>query len=484
MKHHSFSVIHYCVLLGVACAAAVLTGALLVGDSMRGSLRNLTLDRLGSVDTVLFAPNFIDYHSDTTSAKSGRPVIYLQGSAEYNGNISGTQILAGVTVPASWDASFIVNQALADKLQLKDGGELSLRLLSPQSIPPESSFGKKDNLIRTKIMVDTVITNRGIGRFSLKADQQAEPLLIVPLDWLQTRLEVGDKINAVFYKEPPVMSAVKPTLNDLGINVNGQYITSKRMLFTDEQADVIKSGAGCVGGLLYLATSIKAVKNGHEMPYSTLFAVDNDELRITNNEITLNQWAADDLQVQPGDEIELTWFSPDNVNETKQQKFILAKIVPNDTFTNDVVPDVKGFTDEKSIADWDPPFPFDAKKIRKVDEDYWDKYRAAPKAFVDLETGQKLWGSRFGKVSTFIIANHELQIADEDYAAFNLNFVPVKQLGLAASQGTTPFSVLFLCFSFFIIASALMLVAMLFRLSIEMQAKNIGIRLACGWTPL
>src|SRR3954452_910873 len=47
--------IHIAVILGVAVATAVLTGALLVGDSVRGSLRDLTLERLGKIDTVLVA---------------------------------------------------------------------------------------------------------------------------------------------------------------------------------------------------------------------------------------------------------------------------------------------------------------------------------------------------------------------------------------------------------------------------------------------
>ncbi len=38
------------VLLGVVLGTAVLTGALLVGDSLRGSLRALALDQLGWVD--------------------------------------------------------------------------------------------------------------------------------------------------------------------------------------------------------------------------------------------------------------------------------------------------------------------------------------------------------------------------------------------------------------------------------------------------
>ena len=47
--------IHATVALGVAAATAVLTGALLVGDSVRGSLRALTLDRLGMIDELLYS---------------------------------------------------------------------------------------------------------------------------------------------------------------------------------------------------------------------------------------------------------------------------------------------------------------------------------------------------------------------------------------------------------------------------------------------
>ena len=39
-------------------ATAVLTGALLVGDSVRGSLKHLALDRLGGIDYVLVTPRF------------------------------------------------------------------------------------------------------------------------------------------------------------------------------------------------------------------------------------------------------------------------------------------------------------------------------------------------------------------------------------------------------------------------------------------
>ena len=46
------------VALGVAVATAVLAGALLVGDSMRASLRELVVERLGRIDQILVADHF------------------------------------------------------------------------------------------------------------------------------------------------------------------------------------------------------------------------------------------------------------------------------------------------------------------------------------------------------------------------------------------------------------------------------------------
>src|SRR2546425_11354476 len=49
---------NFAVLLGVAVGTAVLTGALLVGDSLRGSLRDLTEERLGWVDDAMVTGRF------------------------------------------------------------------------------------------------------------------------------------------------------------------------------------------------------------------------------------------------------------------------------------------------------------------------------------------------------------------------------------------------------------------------------------------
>ena len=55
---------------------------------------------------------------------------------------------------------------------------------------------------------------------------------------------------------------------------------------------------------------------------------------------------------------------------------------------------------------------------------------------------------------------------------FGFEFLPIKRLGLAAASGTTPFDGLFLGFSLFIMVSALMLVALLFRLGVEAAGRR------------
>ena len=58
------------VMLGVAAAVAVLAGALVVGDSVRGSLRDIALGRLGRTDQVLSSMGFFreDARRDARSA--------------------------------------------------------------------------------------------------------------------------------------------------------------------------------------------------------------------------------------------------------------------------------------------------------------------------------------------------------------------------------------------------------------------------------
>src|SRR5688572_15294264 len=70
------------VVVGVATAVAVLSGALLVGDSVRGSLRDLVFQRLGNTDEVVMSAGFFreQLAADLQSQFEGVcPIIVTQG---------------------------------------------------------------------------------------------------------------------------------------------------------------------------------------------------------------------------------------------------------------------------------------------------------------------------------------------------------------------------------------------------------------------
>src|SRR5689334_8536647 len=68
------------VVLGVAIAVSVLAGALLIGESVRGSLRDLSTRRLGKTDDLITSNNFF---REQLAADLGMtcPMIALKGVA-------------------------------------------------------------------------------------------------------------------------------------------------------------------------------------------------------------------------------------------------------------------------------------------------------------------------------------------------------------------------------------------------------------------
>jgi hypothetical protein len=64
---------------------------------------------------------------------------------------------------------------------------------------------------------------------------------------------------------------------------------------------------------------------------------------------------------------------------------------------------------------------------------------------------------------------------------FGLVFEPVRETALAASSGSTDFGQLFVAFSMFLIASAAILVGLLFQLGLERRSDEVGLLLASGF---
>src|SRR6185436_12602912 len=118
-----------------------------------------------------------------------------------------------------------------------------------------------------------------------------------------------------------------------------------------------------------------------------------------------------------------------------------------------------------------------------------------PKAFIPLATGQELWQTRFGKLTSMRLVapgdsspeatldsfQQRLRTA-LDPTAMGFTVLPVRAQALEASRGATDFGEYFLYFSFFLVISALMLAALFFKLGIEQRLREIGVLEAIGYS--
>jgi ABC-type lipoprotein release transport system permease subunit len=546
---------HAAVALGVIAATAVLTGALGVGDSMRGSLRQLTLDRLGRIDHVLVTDRFFRVAlADELAAQpefashfaQAVPAILMAVSVE-NPDLRANHRISQVNLVGCderfWQLEdspknvefervrIVLNEPLAEWLGVKVGERVMLRLPHTTTVPAESPLGRKTDAVQGySLEIGAIVPAQGLGRFSLRPNQQVPMNAYVPLKWLANRpLKKPDRANAILVAgrdteaaSPPESDAVlarllRPKLSDYGIRVEQTprgyvNITSERLILDEatEQEIVRKvretRPESVQPALTYLANTIAV--GDREIPYSTVTAIDFAESAplgpmvaadgkpippLADDQIVLNAWAAGELQAKPGDTVRLAWFEPetqDGLAHEQSGEFRLAAIAAMEGAAADpaLTPEVPGVTDQTSMAQWDPPFPFDASRIRQQDEDYWKEHRATPKAFVSLATGRKLWQSRFGRTTSLRVVPKEGETAAElerqlalDPASQGFVFQPVKRQGLEAAAGTTPFDVLFLLFSMFLILAAVMLVALLFRLGVERRSGEIGTLLALGF---
>jgi ABC-type antimicrobial peptide transport system permease subunit len=596
---------------GVAAGAAVLTGALLVGDSMRGSLRHLTLERLGRIDSALvtdhlfrarWADEWAAEAAFSTRFAAAVPAILLRVSLE-NPNPQSLARASRVDL-IGCDARFwrlgsggpkqaprareiVLNGPLAEQLGVRAGDTVLLRLPRPGAVAADSPLGnKRETIVTQRLTVCEVIPAEGLGRFGLRATQQLVHNAYVPLEWLANQLGQPGGANAIFLagndRNPSAASAdvaaiqslVHPTPADEGLTVQDTprgyvNITSDRMLLpaAAEAAivEALRQGGGKEGrtiqpALTYLANAIAV--GDREIPYSTATAIDFSAAAplgpfvstdgkvlppLGANEIALNAWAADNLHAKVGDSVRMTFFEPESIDGQVRDKTValrLAAVVRLSDAADDraLTPPVKGITDELTMADWNPPFPFHADRVRPADEQYWRRYGPTPKAFVSLATGRQLWGSRFGQATairvgesgtvkaegggrkaeegnakpgvansrfqgphpnplpegegtttivlpegegttTIVSASQRVlrQLQEHlDPSAMGFLVQPIKAQALAASAGTTPFGGLFVLLSLFVIAAAMMLVALLFRLGVEQRAVQIGILMAVG----
>jgi ABC-type lipoprotein release transport system permease subunit len=541
------------IILACAAAVAVIAGSLLVGSSVKASLTSRALERLGTMNHVIMARGLffreaLAHEMSTGSKGLFIPAVYMQGTVEdpETGIVIPKVNVIGVE-DTFWDLypgygkkelkgrKAVLNKLLADDLGISESTPILLNIPRYGAVSRGSLFGRRrreEIMTSMRLTAGAVIPDSGPGLFTLSNDMIQPRTLFVSLAWFQKRVKKKNKANVILVSSKETLDVLNKkladtaTMEDFGfktvVNKEKGYIyIQSRSLTLSEPAVQAAREAGKKNGLAVSNTSIylfNEMKKGDKaVPYSTVAGFESydaapfPDLPIVKgssdlkdvHDIILNTWTADDLAAEAGDSITVTYYKPVKMGnlETGTQTFRIKGITALEGSARDpkLVPEFEGITDSDTISEWDSPFDIDMNKIRQKDEDYWDEYKATPKAFISIETAKELWGGTDNDKSYITSVRFmPSKPADLEKLAKDLEkdfqelFEPgsggvyitnTREQALQAGQGSADYSMLFISMSMFLIVSVLGLIGLLFRLLVERRMKQNGILLATGSSP-
>ncbi len=444
------------IVFGVATAAAALTGSLLVGHSVSGSLRETALARLGNVSYAVMAPR--EFRAQLAGdVKAGRQCSGFSALFLAAGAATNTETHAGVPhvniigVDGSfWENSAtektlegreaLINTALARDLGLEKGDSCLINLVRGGAMSSGNLFAQRslDATQRTlRVTIAEVLPDRGPGGLTLAAGSAVPRNILLARAWLLEMLHKGDVANTLLAHSPSLRVpdqeklqarlAAACTLRDYGLSLVPAPQRNCLLLRSDGMVlphVVVKAGRDAAaahaatarrtsvylaermyrpssrfnGSRLYQPQPESAI--GTSISYVLLAAVERPPGGDVpaKDPVLLNAWAADDLGLRrfsADTSLILEYLVPslDGRYTTQPLRLRYAGTVPITPADAALVPPIDGVSDADRIDAWQAPFPVDLQRVTDRDEAYWEQYQATPKAYVDLETIRTMWAS-------------------------------------------------------------------------------------------
>ncbi len=341
---------HLLLALGVAISGAVITGALLVGDSVQYSLKRIVEQRLGAVTHVLKAGD--RYFTTALSRKVAEdlqlPVSSLllqEGTAVGDGGqlrVNRVQVLG---IDEAFDAvaglngffsalsgdTVVISRNLARRLNKSVGDDLLLRIEKASLIPLNAPFVSDAELtVSVRAVIRDIVDEDRMGRFNLEVSQTAPFNVFIAGQRLQQVMDFQGRVNVMLVADETnrspgeIMEVVNRHFSaaDAGLKINvleelhQLQITSDR-IFIDENLSepLLKAGASAGEGIItYFVNKFQA--GDQSTPYSFVSTLPAD--RLGKNEMIINRWLADDLKAGPGDTVNLSWFEVGPLRELNE----------------------------------------------------------------------------------------------------------------------------------------------------------------------
>lgn len=524
---------HAGALLGACIATAVLVGALLVGDSVRVSLKEMGLARLADAAWAIrsgdrFFRADLAERVQTKLAGTGFAVsaLSLEGLATSNqgaGRANHVQVLgitaefAGESGPSPGEGEVWLNEGLARQLGVAPGHEIILRVRKPSALSRDTIITPRSDTSFALRLRYTAPAPPHLAAFQLRASQLPPFNAFVHRNTLQKAAGLAERANLLLIR--PVSTARGTMLNDTALRQALQLswtladaelawrqptsaileLTSRRIFLDPALSEAARGLAGPkpVQVLTYLVNELR--HGAKAAPYSMVTATDGPQAPadLRDDEVVINQWLAQDLGLAAGDSLQVSYYVLDSVRSLteKTESFRVRSVVPLTEAYADrsLMPEFPGLSKAESTHDWDAGFDL-VHPIRPQDEAYWKAHRGTPKAFVNMAVGQRLWGNRFGDLTSlrFPLSAPEAGVREslekrllEQLAPerFGLRWEPVRAEALRAATTGQDFGGLFIGFSFFLVTAALLLMSLLFHFSMELRASEVGALLAMGFPP-
>ncbi len=513
------------VALGVVVSTTVLTGSLIIGDSVRYSLEQATFYRLGKTTHLVsaqeryFRQEMANEIENTTPQTKAAPVLLLEGIAVSNGGekrankvqvvgIDGTfEKIANTTSFASLKGSEIaISKNLSERLGVTEGDNMLVRIKKASLMPLNTPFvSAEETSVSLRATIKKVLTKNELGRFNLKNSQTAPYNIFLSIERLNQLMDFQGKANRILIVDsqgtPQILRSVKKCLSpeDAGLQIKNIKATDEieistdRVFLEDKIAETLMKLPAPKPVMTYFANEIASGREQGDRttPYSFVSTL---EAGLSDNEIIINQWTAEDLAVQAGDSIKLRYWQIGPLRKLleKESGFVLKKIVPmtQEWADGTRMPKLPGLSDAGHCREWEAGVPINLDDIREKDEKYWDEYKGAPKTYISLNKALSIWSNRFGN---YTAVRYPAGLFKEDSyrLAFAENISPVdlgiaveavRENGISAAKNGTDFSSLFIGLSFFILAAGVVLTSLLFRLNIETRSAQVGLLDALGFS--
>ncbi|HWE02956.1 MAG TPA: ABC transporter permease [Tepidisphaeraceae bacterium] len=365
-----FRGVNLAVVAGMAVATAVLTGALMVGDSVRGSLADLALRRLGGVDQILVSTRFFDQslasriNGDKPDDSTGivTPAIIVRGGAaseQGDSHTADVQIAAigaaPFDLPSIGGEGFPVRQGtcsingeLASGLgQQKTGGPIVLSVPAQSDMPRESALSRRsrnDVLNQMRATVGRIDSQPDfVSLFDPNASQRVPRNAWANLNDLQGALEQEGRINALLVHGGSAREDAGKTtdahnplnarlgsalqLSDYGLSVqpvaDGEacvfaretYIAPPVVDAAQRTADALhvrlrKVSVNLINSVANLSSvSAGAADQSPMIHYAVAAGITAlDDSALAENEIAVNQWTAGQLKAKVGDKLRIDFY--------------------------------------------------------------------------------------------------------------------------------------------------------------------------------